>query len=146
MATGAAAEQAAQKARPGDHERDEDRGPGSCAGNLVTDPDLRFTDAGRPVSNLRVADTPRIKDQATGKYSDGETVYYDVQVWGSLAENVAQNLQRGDRVVCEGRWKATHYTSKQDEVVERIYMSARDLGPSMIFNGARPERKPRNGS
>lgn len=146
MATGAAAEQAAQKARPGEHERDEDKGPGSCAGNLVNDPDLRFTEAGRPVSNLRVADTPRIQDPSTGKWSDGETVYYDVRAWGTLAENVANNLQKGDRIVVEGRWKAGHYTNRDQVVVEQIYMSARDLGPSMIFNGARPERKPRNGS
>jgi single-strand DNA-binding protein len=143
MPTGAAAAQAGTKARPKPDRDDRDRGPGSLAGNLTADPDLKFTDSGRAVSNLRVACSERVKDDKTGEWTDSETSYYSVVVWGNLAENVAENLAKGDRIVAEGRWTSRTWKDDQGDEHEAIDLTARDLGPSMIFNGARPARKER---
>jgi single-strand DNA-binding protein len=141
MATGQAAEKAAQQADKDDQAPSKDLGPGSVSGNLTRDPDLTFTGSGHPVSNLRVADTPRVKDPKTGKWQDGETVYYGIAVFGALAENVAQNLSKGDRIVAEGRWTQSTWKDEEGTPHERIVLTARDLGPSMLFRGARVLRK-----
>lgn len=141
MATGQAAEQAAQQSTKTDRPKDDDRGPGSVAGNLTKDPELRYTSTGRAVSNLRIAASERVRDAKTGEWKDGPAVFYDVQAWGNLAENVCEYLQRGDRIVAEGRWAVSRWEDKEGEIQERVYLSARDLGPSMIFRGARPVRK-----
>lgn len=141
MATGQAAEQAAQRNTKTEPDKDDDRGPGSVSGNLTKDPDLRYTANGRPVSNLRIASSERVRDVKTGEWVDGETVYYDVTVWGNLAENVCNDLQRGDRIVAEGRWRSNTWEDNDGNIQERIILNARDLGPSMMFRSARPERK-----
>lgn len=141
MATGAAAADAAQRDTGGNGRKDDDRGPGSCAGNLTKDPELKYTNSGRAVSNLRIASSERVRNKDTGEWQDGETVFYDIQAWGNLAENVVNNLRKGDRVVAEGRWMANSWEDDQHVIQTRIYLSARDLGPSMMFRGARPERK-----
>jgi single-strand DNA-binding protein len=141
MATGTAADKAAQQGEQKEQQRDEDKGPGSVSGNLTKDPDLRYTNNGRPVTSLRLANSERVRDEATGQWGDGPVSYYDVQAWGQLAENVCESLQKGDRVVAEGRWAETHWVDKEDMPQSRVYLNARDLGPSMIFRGARPVRK-----
>lgn len=140
MATGAAADQAAQQGEQQQNNKAEDRGPGSVSGNITKDPEVRYTPAGRAVSNLRIASSERRRNDHTGQWEDTSTVYYDIQCWGNLAENVGNYLQRGDRIVAEGRWCASYYEAKDGEIKERVYLNARDLGPSMIFKGARPER------
>lgn len=141
MATGQAAQQAAQQAPSTEPDRNDDRGPGSVTGNLTKDPELHYTANGRPVSNLRVASSERVRDEATGEWKDGTTVYFDVTCWGNLAENVCEHLQRGDRIVAEGRWRSNTWETPEGEIKERIILNARDLGPSMMFRGARPVRK-----
>lgn len=141
MATGAAAGQAAQLGEQQQQDKDEDRGPGSVTGNMTRDPDLRYTNAGRPVTNLRIASSERVLDEQTGQWKDGPTVYYDLQAWGNLAENIVNNLEKGDRIVAEGRWRVNRFEDKGGVIQERVYLNARDLGPSMIFRGARPDRK-----
>lgn len=141
MATGAAAQQAAQKQPAKQQAQDTDKGEGSVAGNLVADPEMRYTANGRPVTNLRIASSERVLDEKSGQWKDGPTVFFDVQCWGNLAENICNDLQKGDRIVAEGRWQETHFESKDSEVVTRVYLRARDLGPSMMFRGARVERK-----
>lgn len=144
MPTGQAAQQAAQhNTQPAPH-KDDDRGPGSVAGNLTRDPELRYTANGTPVSNLRVAASERVQDAKTGEWKDGPTAYFDIQCWGRLAENVAEYLAKGDRVVAEGRWVSNTW-EKDGEIQERIVLRARDLGPSMIFRGARPAPKQNGG-
>lgn len=143
MPTGAAADQAAQHKTKTEPHKDDDRGPGSLAGNLTKDPDLRFTPAGRAVTNLRVAVSSRVRDDITGEWKDGETAYYDIVAWGQLAENVCESLEKGDRIVAEGRWTSNTWTDKEGTVQERIILNARDLGPSMIFRCARPIRPSR---
>lgn len=141
MATGAAASQAAQRDTSKQQAQATDKGPGSLAGNLTKDPELRYTGTGRPVCNLRIASSERVRNEQTGAWEDGPTVFYDVQAWGNLAENVTEHLQRGDRIVAEGRWMESDYTNDQAVTVTRTYLQVRDLGPSMIFRGARPVRK-----
>lgn len=141
MPTGAAAAQAAQNKTSAKARDDSDRGPGSVSGNLTDDPGLTFTNSGRPVSNIRVATTERIQDPKTGEWKDGDTAFYDITCWGPLAENVAQHLQKGDRIVAEGRWTHVAWDDNDGNRREKVYLTARDLGPSMMFRGARPERR-----
>ena len=140
MPTGQAAEQAAQRKTETAPHPDDDRGPGSVSGNLTKDPDLRWTNGGTAVSNLRIASSERIKDSKTGEWKDGPTAYFDVTCWGRLAENVCEVLQKGDRIVAEGRWVSNTYENSEQQIVERITLRARDLGPSMAFRTARPDR------
>lgn len=141
MPTGQAAEQAAQQQSAPQPHKDDDRGPGSLAGNLTADPELRYTASGTPVSNLRVAVSERIQDANTGEWADGPTTFFDVQCWGRLAENVVNSLERGVRIVAEGRWVSNTWEDKEGTVHERVVLRARDLGPSMAFRGARLEPK-----
>jgi len=141
MATGAAANEASQTDTSKLAAQPTDKGPGSVSGNLTKDPELRYTGTGRPVCNLRLATSERVRNAKSGNWEDGPTVFYDVQCWGNLAENVTEHLARGDRVVAEGRWMESEYTNDQAVTVTRTYLQARDLGPSMIFRGARPVRK-----
>ena len=141
MATGAAASQAAQGKTQQQQPQARDKGPGSVAGNLTKDPELRYTSNGRPVCNLRVACSERVRNEQSGQWEDGPTAFYDVQCWGALAEHVTEHLAKADRIVAEGRWMESDYTNDQAVTVTRVYLQARDLGPSMIFRGARPVRK-----
>ena len=143
MPTGAAAEQAAQKKTSSNGEKHEDKGPGSLAGNLTRDPELRYTNSGRPVTNLGVAYSERVRDPKTDTWQDGPVTFYEIQAWGNLAENCTEFLNKGDRIVAEGRWTAQTWTDKEGQEQEKIVLTARDLGPSMMFRGARPE--PRRG-
>lgn len=136
MATGAAAEQAASQDSKTEPHKDDDRGPGSVAGNLTKDPDLRYTNSGVAVTNLRVAVSERVRNERTGQWEDAPTVFYDVQCWGQLAENVCEYLAKGYRIVAEGRWSSNTWEDKEGNIQERVYLRARDLGPSMIFQGA----------
>jgi single-strand DNA-binding protein len=111
------------------------------SGNLTHDPDLKFTGNGREVTNLRVATSERVRDEATGQWKDGPAAFYSIVCWGNLANNVAEYLQKGDRIVAEGRWTARQWTDADGTEREAIDLVARDLGPSMIFKGAQPVRK-----
>lgn len=119
-------------------------GPGALSGNLTADPELRYTPSGRAVCQLRVAVSERRQDPDTGKWIDGPTEFFNVTCWGTLAENCAEHLLRGMRVVGEGTWAEEKWTSKEGEIRTTMVLTARDLGPSMIFYGARvlkPERQ-----
>ena len=144
MATGQAAEQAGKRKTGTDSPADEDRGPGSVSGNLTKDPDLRYTPNGRAVASLRIAHNARVQDHRTGNWADGPTVYFDITVWGTLAENVCEVLQGGDRIVAEGTWTANRWRDQAGEIQERIVLTAHDLGPSMKFQCARPVRVARS--
>lgn len=113
-----------------------DRGPGYIAGNLTRDPELRFTPDGRAVCTLRVADSPRVRDGRTGEWKEGPTVYRDVQCWNRLAEHCCEQLKKGDRIVATGTVKSRTWHDDQGAKQERIYLEARDLGPSMVFRPA----------
>ena len=75
----------------------------TIVGNLVEDPDLRFTPGGQPVAKFRIASTPRYRDSASGEWKDGDSLFLTCNVWRQMAENVAESLTRGMRVIVQGR-------------------------------------------
>lgn len=87
----------------------------TICGNLVDDPEMRFTAQGVAVSNFRVASTPRTFDRASGEWKDGESLYLTCTVWRQYAENVAESLTRGMRVIVQGRLKQRSYDTQQGE-------------------------------
>lgn len=95
----------------------------TIVGNLGADPELRFTKAGKAVASLRVADTPRHKDQS-GNWVDGETLWLRINVWERVAEAVAEELRKGDSVMAVGRLTASSYTDKNGNTRETIEMTA----------------------
>lgn len=117
-------------------------GPGSLAGNLTRDPELRFTTNGLPVTTLRVAVAERVKDPATGAWTEGPTEYFTVECWRGLAENVVENLRKGHRIIAEGEWTSTAWEDKNGDPQEKIFLAARELGPSLLFRGARVLDRP----
>lgn len=88
--------------------------PITIVGNLTKDPELRFTPSGAAVCNLTVAVGERVKNQSTGEWEDGESTFYEVSVWNSTAENVAESLEKGQRVIVMGGLKGRKWTSQQD--------------------------------
>lgn len=143
MPTGEAAAQAAQRREPGDRTKPVDKGKGSVAGNLTADPVLRYTENGKPVVKLRIAVSERVRDDRTGEWKDGETSFFTVNAWGTLAENCAEVLYKGDRVVAEGTWWERSWTGDDQVDHTVVELTARDLGPSMMFRCARPVRPER---
>jgi single-strand DNA-binding protein len=109
-------------------------------GNLTADPELRFTPTGRAVARLRVAWTPRIKAAGSDRYVDGPTEFYDLDVWGNQGERCAEHLQRGDRVVATGNWTKHLWKDREDNQRESYCLTARDIGPSLLFRGATIQR------
>src|SRR5271166_5323221 len=85
----------------------------TIAGNLVDDPELRFTPAGQPVARFRVASTPRFRDNSTGEWKDGDSLFLTCNVWRQAAENVAESLTRGTRVIVSGRLRQRSYETKE---------------------------------
>lgn len=146
MPTGEAAAQAAQRREPNDDRKPVDKGKGSVAGNLTDDPELRYTANGKPVVKLRVATADRIRDDRTGDWKDCPTAFYTINCWGTLAENCAEVLFKGDRVVAEGTWWERSWDGNDGEVKTVVELTARDLGPSMMFRCARPVRPERRSS
>lgn len=94
---------------------------------------------------MRVAHTPRTKDQDTGQWTDGKTEYYDVTVWRGQAENVIESLDTGDRVVIAGTWQWQHYTDGQGQRQARKVLAATDVGASLMFRQVRIMRTQRAG-
>ncbi|MFZ0189283.1 MAG: single-stranded DNA-binding protein, partial [Streptosporangiaceae bacterium] len=87
----------------------------TIAGNLVDDPELRFTPAGQPVAKFRVASTPRYLDKNTNEWKDGDSLFLSCNVWRQAAENVAESLTRGMRVIVSGRLRQRSYETKEGE-------------------------------
>jgi single-strand DNA-binding protein len=100
-------------------------------GNLVDDPELRFTPAGQPVTRFRVASTPRFLDKSTNEWKDGDSLFLTCQVWRQAAENVAESLQRGMRVLVSGRLKQRSYETKEGEKRTVYEVEVDDVGPSL---------------
>ena len=139
MATGVpeAAKQQAQPEKKAPDTSRKDMGPGSLAGNLTEDPQLRYTPSGRAVASCRVAVSDRVKNEHTGTWEDTAAKFFTVTCWGALAENVAEYLAKGQRIVTEGRWESQSWEDKEGTVQERIAFTAADLGPSLKWAGVR---------
>lgn len=111
-------------------------GEGHIMGNLTDDPELRFTPTGRAVAKMSVAYTPRVKDSATDRWTDGPVEFYTLNVWGQQAERAAEHLQRGDRIVAAGTWTERTWTDREDKPRVSIELTCRDVGPSLLFKAA----------
>ncbi|WP_097994105.1 single-stranded DNA-binding protein [Streptomyces sp. f51] len=104
--------------------------PITVVGNVVADPELRFTPAGAPVANFRIASTPRTFDRVTNEWKDGDTLFLSVSVWRQQAENVAESIKRGDRVIVVGRLGQRQY-EKDGERKSSYEVQAEDVGPAL---------------
>ena len=119
--------------------------PITVVGNLVADPELRFTPSGQPVATFRVASTPRIRDNATNEWKDGDSLFLSCNVWRQAAENVAESLQRGMRVIVTGRLKQRNYETKEGEKRTVYEVEVDDVGPSLRNASAKVNRASRGG-
>ena len=118
----------------------------TIAGNLVDDPELRFTPAGQPVARFRVASTPRFRDNSTGEWKDGDSLFLTCNVWRQAAENVAESLTRGMRVIVSGRLRQRSYETKEGEKRTVYEIEVDDVGPSLRNASAKVNKVARNGS
>ena len=127
------------------------RGPLSMAGetvitvvgNLTADPELRFTPSGAAVANFTVASTPRTFDRQTNEWKDGEALFLRCNVWRQAAENVAESLQRGTRVVVQGRLKQRSFETKEGEKRTVVELEVDEVGPSLRYATAKVTRAAR---
>lgn len=113
----------------------------TVVGNLVADPELRFTQSGVAVCNFRVASTPRHFDKTTNAWVDGEPLFLSCTVWREAAEHVAESLARGTRVVVSGSLRARSYETREGEKRTAFELDVDEVGPSLRFVSARLERR-----
>jgi single-strand DNA-binding protein len=119
--------------------------PITVVGNLVADPELRFTSTGQPVATFRVASTPRVMDRQSNEWKDGDSLFLTCNVWRQAAENVAESLQRGMRVIVTGRLKQRNYETKEGEKRTVYEVEVDDVGPSLRNASAKVNRASRGG-
>ncbi|MEX5269850.1 single-stranded DNA-binding protein [Kocuria sabuli] len=114
-------------------------------GNLTADPELRFTPSGAAVANFTVASTPRTFDRQSNEWKDGETLFLRCSVWREAAENVAESLQKGMRVIVQGRLKSRSYETKEGERRTVTELDVDEVGPSLRYASAKVNRNARSG-
>jgi single-strand DNA-binding protein len=115
----------------------------SLIGNLTDDPEVRFTPGGTQVGSFRLAVTPRVREG--DQWKDGETSYFRVNVWRDLAAHTTDSLSKGDRVIVLGRLKARSWETPEGERRSVVEVEAEELGPSLKWATAKPERAKANG-
>ncbi|MFE8944523.1 single-stranded DNA-binding protein [Streptomyces sp. NPDC007856] len=117
----------------------------TVVGNLVDDPELRFTPAGAAVAKFRVASTPRVFDRQTNEWKDGETLFLTCSVWRQAAENAAESLARGTRVIVQGRLKQRSYEDRE-QVKRTVYeIDVDEVGPTLARATAKVTKNPASG-
>jgi single-strand DNA-binding protein len=114
-------------------------------GNLVNDPELRYTPTGQAVATFRVASTPRYMDRATNEWKDGDSLFLSCNVWRQAAENVAESLQRGMRVIVSGRLRQRSYETREGEKRTVYEIEVDEVGPSLRNASAKVSRSTRSG-
>ncbi|MER7450331.1 single-stranded DNA-binding protein [Nocardia beijingensis] len=117
-------------------------------GNLTADPELRFTPAGHAVANFTVASTPRYHDRNANEWKDGEALFMPCSIWREAAENVAESLTRGARVIVSGRLRQRSWQTAEGDKRSRMELEVDEIGPSLRFATAkvnRVSRYPGNG-
>lgn len=119
--------------------------PITVVGNLVADPDLRYTPTGTAVVNFRVASTPRRFDTQTNQYVDGDALFLTCNLWRQAAENVANSLNKGDRVIVTGRLRQRSYETREGDKRTVFELEADDVAPSVKYATARVVKTPRDG-
>jgi single-strand DNA-binding protein len=117
----------------------------TVVGNLVDDPELRFTPSGAAVANFRIASTPRTFDKQTNEWKDGDALFLTCSVWRQAAENVAESLQRGMRVVVQGRLKSRQYETREGEKRTVFEIDVDEVGPSLKYATAKVTKTTRQG-
>ncbi|WP_020393441.1 single-stranded DNA-binding protein [Kribbella catacumbae] len=119
--------------------------PITIAGNLTGDPELRFTPSGAAVANFTVASTPRTFDRQANEWKDGETTFWPCSVWRQTAENVAESLQRGSRVIVNGRVKSRSYDDREGNKRTVFEIDVDEVGPSLRSATAKVTKATRTG-
>ncbi|MGC7093299.1 single-stranded DNA-binding protein [Amycolatopsis lurida] len=109
----------------------------TVVGNLTSDPELRFTPSGAAVANFTVASTPRTFDRQSGEWKDGEALFLRCNIWRQAAENVAESLTRGARVVVQGRLKQRSFETKEGEKRTVVELEVDEIGPSLRYATAK---------
>jgi single-strand DNA-binding protein len=113
-------------------------------GNLTDDPELRFTPSGAAVAKFRIASTPRTLDRQSGEWKDGEPLFLACSVWRQVAENVAESLQRGARVIVSGRLRQRSYETREGEKRTVIELEVDEIGPSLRYATAKVQKMSRS--
>ena len=117
----------------------------TVVGNLTADPELRFTPNGAAVANFTVASTPRTFDRQSNEWKDGETLFLRCSIWREAAENVAESLTKGMRVVAQGRLKSRSYQDREGNNRTSWEMDVDEVGPSLKYATAKVTRSQRGG-
>jgi single-strand DNA-binding protein len=116
----------------------------TLVGNLVDDPQLRYTPTGQAVANFRVASTPRLFDRNTNEWKDGDSLFLSCNVWRQAAETVAESLQRGMRVIVSGRLRQRSYETKEGEKRTVYEIEVDEVGPSLRNASAKVTKSSRS--
>lgn len=109
----------------------------TVVGNLTADPELRFTQSGAAVASFTVASTPRTFDKQSGEWKDGEALFLRCNVWRQVAENVAESLTRGSRVLVSGRLRQRSFETKEGEKRTVVELEVDEIGPSLRYATAK---------
>lgn len=117
----------------------------TVVGNLTADPELRFTPTGAAVANFTVASTPRTFDRQSNEWKDGEALFLRCNIWREAAENVAESLGRGTRVIVTGRLKQRSYETREGEKRTVVELEVDEIGPSLRYSTAKVNRAARGG-
>jgi single-strand DNA-binding protein len=118
----------------------------TVVGNLTADPELRFTPSGAAVASFTIASTPRTFDRNSNEWKDGEALFLRCSIWRQAAENVAESLQRGMRVVASGRLKQRSFETREGEKRTVIELDVDEIGPSLRYATAKVNRTQRGSS
>ena len=117
----------------------------TVVGNLTDDPELRFTPSGAAVAKFRIASTPRTMDRQSGEWKDGEPLFLACNIWRDAAEHVAESLQRGARVIVQGRLRQRSYETREGEKRTVYELEVDEIGPSLRYATAKVQRMSRSG-
>ena len=117
----------------------------TIVGNLVDDPELRFTPSGAAVANFRIASTPRTFDRQSNEWKDGDTLFLRCSIWREAAESVAESLTKGTRVIVTGRLVQRSYETREGEKRTVVELEVDEVGPALAFATAKVTRASRSG-
>jgi len=118
----------------------------TVVGNLTGDPELRFTPSGAAVANFTIASTPRVYDRTTGQWKDGDTLFMRCSIWREAAENVAESLVKGVRVIAQGRLVQRSYETRDGEKRTQVELQVDEVGPALRYASAKVTRNARSNS
>src|SRR3954447_19513983 len=117
----------------------------TVVGNLTDDPELRFTPSGAAVAKFRIASTPRTLDKQSGEWKDGEPLFLACNIWRDAAEHVAESMQRGTRVIVQGRLRQRSYETREGEKRTVYELEVDEIGPSLRYATAKVQKTTRSG-